>query len=170
MTNTNHWTIAGGVLLALFAYVHLTATRSPPPPKRAEPIENDATRRGQPAWMAGEHYRVDNRKYAREGALKGLDQPWASYCGEGRRKLLSGLGYYLERRGAEQIRPNPDWGESWARHVKTVWATADDARIERLALSAYASGYFSIDDLGTSVRTAAVEMFGKERVRGRACG
>lgn len=168
--NQTHWTIAGGILLLLFGYVHFTGgvTRAP---AKQEPIVNSATMRGQEPWMANEGYRVEGRKLARRGALQGLDQAWASYCGEGRQKLISGLNYYFERRGSEQLRPNKDWGESWARHVKKAWATSDDGRIERLAQEAYARGYFALDDLrsGTN-RTAAAEVLGKERVTGKGCG
>lgn len=168
--NQTHWTIAGGILLLLFGYVHFTGgvTRAP---ARQEPIVNSATMRGQEPWMAGEVYRVSTRKHAREGALKGLDQPWSAYCGEGRQKLISGLNYYFERRGSEQVHPNKEWGESWVRHLKKAWATADDGRIERLTQEAYARGYFTLNDLRSGVnRVAAAEVVGKERVTGKGCG
>lgn len=168
--NPTHWTIAGGVLLALFAFVHLTGGRSEPATAKEAPIVNSATRRGQEPWMANEHLYAETRKYARQGALQGLDQAWASYCGDGRRKLISGLNYYFERRGSEQRNPTKAWGDSWAQHLKKAWATADDARIERLAQNAYARGYFTLDDLSPSNRMAANEVVGKERVTGKGCG
>jgi hypothetical protein len=168
--NSTRWTIAGGVLLLLFVFVHLTGGRSGSAPAKEAPIVNDATRRGQEPWMAGEATREQVRKNARKGALQGLDQAWASYCGEGRQKLISGLNYYFERRGSEQQYPNKSWGESWGRHVKKAWATADDTRIERLAQEAYGRGYFSLNDLRPSNRAAANEVVGKERVIGKGCG
>jgi hypothetical protein len=168
--NQTYWTVAGGVLLALFFYVQFTAPRSDAAVAKEPPIVNEATKRGQEAWMAGEGYRIETRKHAREGALKGFDQPWSAYCREGRHKLISGLDYYFERRGAEQQHPNKEWGESWARHVKKVWATADDGRIERLASEAYARGYFNLNDLRPGLnRVAAAEVLGKERVTGKGC-
>ena len=167
--NKGHWTIAGGVLLLLFAYVHLTGGRNEPAVAKEAPIVNSATRRGQEPWMANEHHFAEVRKHARKGALDGLDQSWAAYCGEGRRKLISGLNYYFERRGAEQRYPNKSWGESWARHVKKAWATADDSRIERLAQTAYGRGYVTLNDLSPSNRAAAAEVLGQERVSGKGC-
>jgi hypothetical protein len=161
--------IAGGILLLLFAYVHFTGGRGEPAVAREAPIVNDSTRRGQEPWMANEHHFAETRKHARKGALQGLDQAWAAYCGEGRSKLISGLNYYFERRGAEQRNPPKAWGESWARHVKTAWATADDSRIERLAQAAYGRGYFTLNDLRPGNRAAAGDVLGKERVTGKGC-
>jgi hypothetical protein len=164
-----HWSIAGGILLLLFAYVHFTGGRSASAGAKEAPIVNDATRRGQEPWMANEHHFAETRKHARKDALRGLDQPWAAYCGEGRHKLISGLNYYFERRGSEQRYPNKTWDESWARHVKTAWATADDSRIERLAQAAYGRGYFTLNDLSPGNRAAAGDVLGRERVTGKGC-
>jgi hypothetical protein len=163
-------TIAGGILLLLFAYVHFTGGRSEPAVARQAPTVNDATRRGREPWMASEHRFAEIRKTAREIALQGLDQAWVEYCGEGRSKLISGLDYYFERRSMEQHYFLKSWDESWVRHVKkTAWATADDSRIERLAQTAYGRGYFTLNDLSSSSRAAAGDVLGKERVTGKGC-
>jgi hypothetical protein len=168
-----HWSIAGGILLLLFAYLQFAGGRSAPLVAKEAPFVHEATRRlqerGQEPWMVNEHMRVDTRKHARKGALQGLDQAWAAYCGEGRQKLISGLDYYFERRGAEQRNPTAVWGESWARHVKAAWATADDSRIERLAQTAYVRGYFTLNDLRPGNRAAAGNVLGNERVMGKGC-
>jgi hypothetical protein len=169
-----HWSIAFGILLmVVFSWLQFTGGRSEPAVAKEAPLVNDAMRRlqerGQEPWMVNEHIRVETRKRARKGALQGLDQAWAAYCGEGRQNLISGLNYYFERRGEEQRNPTKVWGESWARHVKAAWATADDSRVERLAQAAYARGYFTLNDLRPGNRAAASDVLGNERVTGKGC-
>ncbi|NVO13196.1 MAG: hypothetical protein HXX10_04095 [Rhodoplanes sp.] len=158
-----------GVLLVI-GWVLLAGIRMEPVAVPAGPMDNRATRQGQDPWAANEPTRESVRENARQSALRGLDQAWSAMCaGEGRQRLLAGLGYYFEQRGMQERGFPMSWGEAGARHIARAWRTADDARIERLTRETYARGYFALADLDPHVRERTAALLRAERVTGHPC-
>jgi hypothetical protein len=104
------------------------------------------------------------RDRARKAALAGLDLPWSSFCtGEGREKLFYGLNFYFVQRTSKANK------QTDGSAGNSLWATADDNRIERKIREIYGRGYFTPEDLSKPVRGIVADLVRSEKVSGRAC-
>jgi hypothetical protein len=154
-----------GLLLVLWAVVGVRVDKSVP----RLPSVNSATARGQEPWAARESIEEKTRQMARKVALESLDRPWATFCTEeGRKKLTSGLSYYLWERFQQQ-RHYAGWGQAGERHAREVWDTADDNRVARLIRETYSRGYFTPADVEGYARSEIAGLVRQERVTGKPC-
>jgi hypothetical protein len=121
-------------------------------------------------WSASERYASEVRKDARKGALKALELAWSTYCEEeGHRRLLGGLGYYVEQRGMQQRGYAASWGKPGAQFIAEAWGTSDDERIEQMMQDVYARGYFKIDEFAAFKRETVVKLLGKAKPGNNPC-
>jgi hypothetical protein len=160
--------LIGGLVLANIVWA--TFFWRAPAEGKPQPIVNSATLRGQGPWMVNEHYTDDARQNTRKSTLETLGRPWSSFCtDEGHKLLVGAIDYYYWQRGSQLAWYPKNWGEEARSYIVKVWTTADDNRIERLTRETYGRGYFSLDELKRSARSALAETLKGERVAGKPC-
>lgn len=160
--------LVGGMVLANIVWAtffwHPSAEENP------APIVNSATQRGQEPWMTNEHHIDGARQSARRSMIEALGQPWTSYCSaEGRKRLIDAINYYYWQRDSQRKSYANNWGEAGARYIAKTWATSDDNRIERMTRETFGRGYFSLDELRPTIRTALAPLLSGERVAAKPC-
>jgi len=120
--------------------------------------------------MANEHSIDSARQGARKSILEALGKSWAPHCtAEGRKRLLDAIEYCYWQRNSQLAGYPKSWGDAARPYIVKVWATADDNRIERMTRETYGRGYFALDELKPSTRTALAEMLKGERVMAKPC-
>ena len=137
------------------------APQPSPPPK---PPDID------PQTRPNEKYLAEGRNFQRQDGLRAIDVPRSNLCSEdGRKKFVSGLGYYYSHRHAQTTAYPQSYGKSGADYIARQWGTADDRRIDRLTKESYSNGYLKPDEFNADAREIILTIVKGERIIGKGC-
>ena len=114
---------------------------------------------------------IEAREVVRRTMLRSLDLSEADLCqAKGRKQLIAGLNEYFWMRGSQEIIYPASWGLAGATYIKRAWSTPDDEWIDRRTSELYVRGFFTIDDIGKSVRPrVTMAVAGETLSRDAAC-
>src|SRR5262249_55716789 len=102
------------------------------------------------------------RERARKRAIEVFDRlknDWWIGCEvNGHSKLVGSLGYYFEQRGGQLRGYRNMWGNAGVRFITAQWTSAEDERLVQMARSAYAKGYFRMDEFNPTTRETAISV------------
>ncbi len=125
---------------------------------------------GVPPWNANEAIFQNGRDLTRKSALRGLDAAWSTFCdAQGRQRLVDSVSHYFGQRSQQEKSYPKRWGKEGRDYIEQQWATADNARIERLVEELYGRGYLRLGDLKPYIAERVAPQVKDTRVTGEPC-